>query len=273
MKSKEMFPAIFSRNAAAYQSRLEDVMSRGEALGRLRVIELVEARPGMRILDLACGPGTLTRRLAPQVAPDGEVVGVDLAPGMLDLARAVGIANATFEVMDIERLSFPDASFDGAVCGHGIQFAPDLRRALGEARRVVRPGARLAASVPLAGACDPVWAVLDRVVERRLPAVPVATDQQATRAVVMDSEKFRHAALDAGFDTANVEVIDERVRWESAGQLVSMFMSWWDCAARMEGVDPNRRQAFSDDAIATLEAEYPGAIETVGRNHVLIAIA
>ncbi|HYM66688.1 MAG TPA: methyltransferase domain-containing protein, partial [Patescibacteria group bacterium] len=82
MKSKELFPAIFDRHASAYQRRLEDIMDRGEAAGRMRVIELAEPRPGMRILDLACGPGTLSRRLAPRVAPGGHVVGVDLAQGM-----------------------------------------------------------------------------------------------------------------------------------------------------------------------------------------------
>src|SRR6202011_166281 len=112
--------------------------------GRMRVLELVDAQPGMRILDLACGPGTLTRRLAPRVAPDGEVVGVDLAPGMIELARAADIPNSRFEVMDIEQLSFPDAMFDAAACGHGIQFAPRLGVALGEARRVLRPAGRLA---------------------------------------------------------------------------------------------------------------------------------
>ena len=126
MKSKEFFPDVFSRHAEAYQHRLEGIMANGEARGRTRVIELADARPGMRILDLACGPGNLSRRLAAMVAPGGEVVGVDLAGGMIELARRASIQNARFEVMDIERLDFADATFDAAVCGHGLQFVPDL---------------------------------------------------------------------------------------------------------------------------------------------------
>src|SRR5258708_29683346 len=87
VKSKEFFPDVFSRHAEAYQQRLEGIMANGEARGRTRVIELAEARPGMRIIDLACGPGNLSRRLAAMVAPDGEVVGVDLSFGMIELAR------------------------------------------------------------------------------------------------------------------------------------------------------------------------------------------
>ena len=114
VKSKEFFPEVFSRHAAAYQRRLEDIMARGEARGRARVIELAAPQRGMRLLDLACGPGNLTRRLAPLVAPCGEVVGIDLAPGMGELAREAAIPNARFEVMNMERLEFADASFDAA---------------------------------------------------------------------------------------------------------------------------------------------------------------
>ena len=142
MKSKELFPPVFSRHALAYQRRLEEIMSRGESRGRMRALELVDAGPGMRILDLACGPGTLSRdcsRLG--LSPGGDVVGVDLAAGMIELARANAPSNARFEVMDMEQLAFDDASFDAAVCGHGLQFVSDLSRALSEARRVLRPGA------------------------------------------------------------------------------------------------------------------------------------
>jgi ubiquinone/menaquinone biosynthesis C-methylase UbiE len=273
VKSKDFFPAVFSRHAEAYQRRLEDIMARGEARGRTRVIELAGARPGMRILDLACGPGNLSRRLAAQVAPRGEVVGVDLAAGMIELARSARIPNAHFEVMDIERLEFGDATFDVAVCGHGLQFAPDLSHALREARRVLRAGGRLAASVPISPVKDSVWSLLDGVIDRWLPPAPKVVDQNATRETVGNREAFRQAALDARFASATVEVVEEVVRWESAEQVVSMFTSWWDCASRMESVDPSGREGFMEDALATLKREHPWPITTTGRNHVLDARA
>lgn len=273
VKSKELFPAIFSRHAVAYARRLDQIMASGEARGRQRVIDLVDAKPGLRVLDLACGPGTLTRRLATRVAPDGVVVGVDLAPGMIKLANAAAIPNATFEVMDIEELAFPDASFDAAVCGHGLQFAPHLDRALGEARRVLRPGARFAASVPVTPVSQSVSALLDGVIDRWLPPAPRAVDQETTRSVVADAIALTEATQRAGFASARVEVIDEIVKWESADQLVALCTSWWDCAARLDGVDVERRQAFVEDATSTLRREHPGVIETTGRNHVLFAVA
>ena len=268
MKSKELFPPVFSRHAFAYQRRLEEIMSRGESLGRMRALELVDARPGTRVLDLACGPGTLSRPLAAMVSPGGEVVGVDLAPGMIALARAMAIPGARFELMDIEHLAFDDESFDAAVCGHGFQFVSDLQAALREARRVLRPNGRLAASVPLSSRNEKVWALLDSAIDRWLPPAPQAADLSET---VRDAAAFKQEALAAGFTNARVELVDENIHWESAEQMVTSFMSWVDYAARLEGTDEVRRQAIRDDAIKTLLQEFPGAIVTKGSNHVLFA--
>lgn len=273
VKSKELFPPVFSRHALAYQLRLEDIMSRGESVGRIRALELVDARPGMRILDLACGPGTMSRRLAAMVSPGGEVIGVDLAPGMVALARSMNISATRFELMDIEQLAFADESFDAAVCGHGLHFVPDLSRALTEARRVLRPEGRLAASVPVTTRNEAVWALLDSVMDRWLPPAPEAVDQGPTRAAVQDAAAFRHAALEAGFATAKVELVEEDVHWESAEHMVANCLGWVDYAARLEGMDGVRRQTIMDDAIATLRRDHPGRIETKGRNHVLFAQA
>ena len=273
MKSKEFFPGVFSRHAAAYQQRLEDIMARGEARGRVRMMELAAPRAGMRILDLACGPGNLSRLLAARVAPGGEVVGIDLAPGMIELARREGIANAQFEVMDMEHLAFADATFDVAVCGHGLQFATDLERALGEARRVLKAGGHLAASVPIPPAGDSVWALLDAVIDRRLPPAPEVVDQSATRKAVRDPQTLREAAIHAGFASVHVEQVEEEVHWKSAEHLVSMFMGWWDCAWRMENVPSGTGDELRAEAIEALKREHPGAISTTGRNLVLLATA
>jgi ubiquinone/menaquinone biosynthesis C-methylase UbiE len=273
VKSKDLYPAVFSRHALAYQSRVEDIMSRGESAGRLRALKALDARPGMRILDLACGPGTLSRRLAAAVAPDGQVTGVDLAPGMIELAQALRIPGARFEVMDIEKLSFADESFDAVICGHGFQYASNLPQALSEARRVLQSEGRLTASVPLGSRTEPVWVQLDSVIDRWLPPAPQAVDQAPTRAMVQDAAAFRSAALNAGFKSAIVELIEDDVQWESAAQIVTSFMSWVDCASRMEGIDEIRRQAMMDDAVVTLRQDHPGRIVTKGRNHVLLASA
>src|SRR5262245_8098238 len=70
---------------------------------------LPDIRPGMRLLDLGCGPGTITLGLGTHVAP-GEVIGVDFQPSVIERARTLaaqrGIPNAGFEVGDIYHLPF-----------------------------------------------------------------------------------------------------------------------------------------------------------------------
>jgi SAM-dependent methyltransferase len=96
-----------------------------------------------RVLDLACGPGTLALRLAPRVA---RVDGVDFSPGMIEelrtRAQADGLSNITGHVMDAQHLGFPDAAFDAAYCMFGFFFFPDRAKAYAELVRVLRPGAR-----------------------------------------------------------------------------------------------------------------------------------
>src|SRR5690242_18006749 len=74
-------------------------------------------RPGMRVLDLGCGPGSITLGLAETVAP-GETVGIDFQPSQVAqgaaLAASSEATNVRFEVADVYRLPFPDGSFDAA---------------------------------------------------------------------------------------------------------------------------------------------------------------
>ena len=100
-------------------------------------------RPGMRVLDVGCGPGSITLGLAEAVAP-AEAVGIDFQPAQVAQAQALsvarGVMNSRFEVADVNRLPFPDGSFD-AVLAHAVlmhQREPLL--ALAEMRRVLRPG-------------------------------------------------------------------------------------------------------------------------------------
>src|SRR5436309_15330733 len=75
---------------------------------------LPELRPGMRLVDVGCGPGSITRGLAERLAP-GQVVGLDLSRATLDTARRDGAArgrdNLAYEEGRVSELPFPDASF------------------------------------------------------------------------------------------------------------------------------------------------------------------
>ncbi len=101
---------------------------------------------GDDLLDVGCGPGTITCDLARAVHP-GRVVGVDAAVSVVEEARALAATDAgvTFEVADLFALPFPDDSFDVVHAHQVLQHVADPVRALVEMRRVCRPGGLVAA--------------------------------------------------------------------------------------------------------------------------------
>jgi SAM-dependent methyltransferase len=104
--------------------------------------------PGLRLLDVGCGPGTITTDLAARVAP-GRVTAVEVTEAALRLARAqaetTGTANIDFAVADALALGLPDDSFDVVHAHQVLQHLADPVRALAQMRRVCRPGGLVAA--------------------------------------------------------------------------------------------------------------------------------
>ncbi|MEU0630964.1 methyltransferase domain-containing protein [Streptomyces sp. NPDC005989] len=107
-----------------------------------------ELRPGLAVLDVGCGPGTITADLASLVAP-GRVTAVDTTEEILSQAAGVaaerGLDNVEFAVADVHALDFPDDSFDVVHAHQVLQHVGDPVRALREMRRVCRPGGIVAA--------------------------------------------------------------------------------------------------------------------------------
>ncbi len=104
--------------------------------------------PGANILDVGCGPGTITADLAVLAAP-GRVVGVDAAAGVLAEAQTAaerqGVTNVSFEVGDVYRLAFGNDSFDVVHAHQLLQHVSDPAAALTEMQRVCRRGGVVAA--------------------------------------------------------------------------------------------------------------------------------
>lgn len=114
-------------------------MSSAQTLGVLT--ELVPADSKARWLDVACGPGVVSRAVAVRV---GTVTGVDLTPAMVEeaerRAQEEGITNVSFLRGDATALDFADGSFDGAITRFSFHHIPVPGRVMAEMARMVRPG-------------------------------------------------------------------------------------------------------------------------------------
>jgi SAM-dependent methyltransferase len=110
-------------------------------------------KPGMRVLDCGCGPGTITRDIAQRIAP-GKVVGVDFSADQVAVAareaKAQGVANVEFRQGSVYALPFEEHSFD-AVFSHALlEHLKEPVQAVLELKRVLKPGGML-------GVCTPDW--------------------------------------------------------------------------------------------------------------------
>jgi demethylmenaquinone methyltransferase/2-methoxy-6-polyprenyl-1,4-benzoquinol methylase len=132
-------------------AQVYDPMNRVITLGQWgrwqrRFLELCAPGPGERCLDLATGTGDLAILLA-GMQPEMHVTGLDLSRDMLAVAERKVAERGLASRIDLVEgnaldLPFPDASFDLVTCGFGLRNFPDLQAALGEMRRVLRPGGR-----------------------------------------------------------------------------------------------------------------------------------
>lgn len=135
---------MFDRIAGSYD-RLNTVMTAGlHHRWRRRAADLAAVRPGDRTLDVATGTGDLAVELARRVTPGGEVVAVDFAERMLELARAKASSlPIRFEIANALALPFADDEFAAATVGFGARNFADLEQGLREMARVVAPGGRV----------------------------------------------------------------------------------------------------------------------------------
>jgi demethylmenaquinone methyltransferase/2-methoxy-6-polyprenyl-1,4-benzoquinol methylase len=138
---------MFDRIAPRYD-RMNTLMTLGlDRRWRHEAVAATHAGPGMRIVDVACGTGSLARSAARAIGPDGEVIGIDISEGMLAIARGVpsapGSAPIRYHVGDALALPCSDGSADAALIGFGLRNVADYRRAIAELCRVVRPEGRV----------------------------------------------------------------------------------------------------------------------------------
>jgi ubiquinone/menaquinone biosynthesis C-methylase UbiE len=134
---------------ARYYDLVLGIISLGrEGKFRQAALDLVDLEPGMKILDVGCGTGSLTLAAKQRTGSDGMVVGIDPSSNMVKLARekaAKKQVEAAFQVGVIEKLDFPDDQFDLVLSSMMMHHLPgELKKTgLSEVRRVLKPNGTL----------------------------------------------------------------------------------------------------------------------------------
>jgi ubiquinone/menaquinone biosynthesis C-methylase UbiE len=259
--------AAFAYNAAAdfYDTA---PLSFWNYFGR-RTTELLSLPIGGRVLDVCCGAGASALPAAESVGPEGNVIGVDVAQALLELARMKAaqqnLGNVQFELGDLFSLRFPNESFDAVVCVFGIFFVPDMEMAVRELWRCVRPGGQLAVTTWGQNFFEPANSAFWRSVKEVRP----------------DLHKSFHpwdrinnqASLKAILKEGGVE--SPKIIAENRSHPIQSAVDWWTILlgsgyrGTIEQLNPSERQRVKDANLAFIGDARISAIET----NVLYALA
>jgi len=188
------------------------------ALGCGNPTAIAELQPGEVVLDLGSGGGIDCFLAAKKVGPEGRVIGLDMTPDMIKLARRnakkVGATNVEFRYGEMEDIPLPDEAVDTIISNCVINLSPDKDAVFGEAYRVLRPGGRMSVS--------------DIVIHGELPqAIRGRLDAWAgCIAGALDELDYLNKIRAAGFEEVEVlsretVKIGEATEWEDAQALLS----------------------------------------------------
>jgi SAM-dependent methyltransferase len=245
-----------------------------EPWGR-ELLDEVALEPGEALLDVACGPGSVTRLAAARSGPTGRVTGCDLSPAMLAVAALSSPAAdaATIDYIEAPADSLPlgDESFDVTTCQQGLQFFPDRLAALAEMRRALRLGGRIAVAVWRRIEECPPFAVLAEAIRK------VAGEELAGRYAggpwgLPLAGDLRTLLQQAGFRDVRVADRVLPVTFEGGPAQLASTLAASGVAGELDALSPRDKERLHD---AVTELSRPltaeGAVRSQLASHLAIA--
>lgn len=137
----------YAEHAKYWEKWAEPMAEQQEKVNHL-LLDAAGVSEGSRVLDLASGAGEPAITAARRVGPTGSVMVTDVASEMVEAAKRraakLGLSNMSFQVTAMERLPFPDGSFDAVTCRYGLMYCVDPASAWRECARVLKRGGRAA---------------------------------------------------------------------------------------------------------------------------------
>jgi ubiquinone/menaquinone biosynthesis C-methylase UbiE len=219
------------------------------------LLEFADLTQGETVLDVACGTGIVSRLAWPKVAPKGRVVGLDVNPKMLEVARRAEHKESAIEWTEgsATAIPLPDDSFDVVLCQHGLQYFPDRPSALREMHRMLGDRGRLILNVWRPVKYNPGHAIFADVLQQRVNDEAAATRRAPFK--LSDRDELRELVINAGFRDVIVSLTARVARFPSAEAMVRIMIAGTPLGAAMNQQDASILQQVIDEVTAGL-AEY-----------------
>lgn len=211
------------------------------------LLDLAEPASGERVLDLACGTGIVTRKLAHRLGASGQILAMDINPDMLAVARGLALPPGpavNWRQGDACAIDAPDHGFDLLLCQQGYQFFPDRPKAASEIRRVIKEGGRVVVAV---------WEGLDRhpvfqaLFQAEAHHLGVAVEKLAVPFSLSDTTVLQHEFQQAGFSRVSVSSHSMEARFRDARKFIDLVVrSGAAVIPELDLTDPGEHQALMD---------------------------
>lgn len=218
------------------------------------VLDDVELAVGDSILDIACGTGIVARLAKERLGETGKVVGVDLSPAMIAVARRV---TPDIDWREGDACALPlqdDEQFDVVVCQQGLQFVPDKPAGACEMRHALASGGRLAVSTWRPDEEIPFVRELRRVAERHVGPI---VDRRHSFG---EAGPLEMLLRDAGFHDVRSKIVSRTIRFEDGSVFARLN------AMALVGMSASAREMSDEDREQTVTAIVHDSAEVVSRN-------
>ena len=251
----------WARAAAGWGKRARRVREFGLPVSAW-MLDHAGLQPGLRVLELAAGPGETGFLAAELIRPGGSLVCSDATDEMLEVARArakeLGIENVEFKRIELEWIDLDTASVDVVLCKWGLMFAVDPEAALREVRRVLRPGGAVALAVWDEPPVNP-WATTATRALVELGHTKQPDPDAPGMFALAPAGRLEGVLQAAGFVDVVVDTVEPARAFESVGE----YIAETDDLSSMFGevFDPlsEKQRAEVVERITTLAQPYVGA--------------
>jgi SAM-dependent methyltransferase len=196
----------------AEKDRYDDLLSAFNDV----LFDAADLQPGERVLDVGCGTGATTIEASTRVRPAGALLGIDVSPPMLTVARkraaAAGVPEAAFVEADAQVHRFDDGSFDVVISRNGLMFFDDPPSAFANLARALHAGGRIAFLAP-EGPHRSEWIMVAGVAAAPYIGIPQGLGPNTPGPYgLADPDRTRTILDEAGFNDIRIEAVTRPMR-------------------------------------------------------------